>query len=104
MLEEIGIKGIGSEGVIAIVLYLIFERLIWPWLKRRKYRQPEADRRKRTNPNDRPGDAKICKDNRDKIIALETSFKDLKEENKEDHKEIKSDIKKLFNLWNRIKT
>jgi len=104
MLEEIGIKGIGSEGVIAIVIYLLIRFELWPWFKKRKYGQPENDRRKRTNPNDRPGNTRVCKENRDKIIAVETSFRDLKEENKEDHKEIKGDIKKLFNLWNKIKT
>ena len=72
----VDLKGIGSEGVIGLMLYLIWKDLIVPRWRSHKYQKEGKDRRK-NNPNSKPGNAPICKDNRDKLIKLETQVANI---------------------------
>ena len=94
-------KGFGTEGFVINLLLSAF--IIWHvFVKPKIMKNPGKDRRKPGNPNGKPGNAQTCKDNRDKIIALETSvenieddIKEMKTNNREDHEKIFDKIDKI---------
>jgi len=70
----IDIKGIGSEGAIinlVISAFIIYQVYLKPKLMRKGNR----DRRKvDNNPHSAPGNAPVCKENRDLLIELKTKM------------------------------
>jgi len=67
----IDLKGIGSEG--AIINLIISAFIIYQvYLKPKLMRKQGKDRR--TKPNPAPGNAPVCKENRDLLIKLETKM------------------------------
>ncbi len=94
-------KGFGSEGSVLNLLLSAF--ILWHvFIKPKMMKKQGKDRRKVSNPSVKPGDSIVCKENRDKIIALETSVKDIKNDiveikdnNREDHEKIFDKIDKI---------
>lgn len=95
---------LGDGGIVGVFLYLLFRDLIRPKYNKAKFKKPEYNRRStdRLNPNDKPGQTGICRDNRDRIIKLEEGFKNFKDDVKEECKDLKTDVKKLFGLWDKL--
>ena len=67
----IDIKGIGSEGAIinlVISAFIIYQVYLKPKLMRKQGKD------RRNNPHSAPGNAPVCKENRDMLIKLETKM------------------------------
>ena len=66
---ELGIVGVG--GWVAFLL----KTVVYPWLKGRSSKKKEETTMQPIpgNPNDKPGQTEICRQNRDKIIRLITN-------------------------------
>ena len=108
----LGIKGFGSELSLILLIILVFDKVIIPlyinWKKdkrltlrtQRVQLSPVAN-----NPQTvKPGNSETCKENRDKIIGLETSvenieedIKEMKRNNRDDHKSMFEKIEKIRN-------
>lgn len=94
-------KGFGSEG--SVINFILSFFILWHlFIKPKLMKKQGKDRRKPINPNSKPGNSVVCKENRDKIIALETSvenieddIKEIKENNREDHEKIFDKIDKI---------
>ena len=91
------IEGIGSEVSLAVILYLTVKDVVVPLVKNvtgkkigKKNGNGIGKVQYKYNPHP-PGETEICRQNRDKIIALETNQRAIKD----DISEIKSDIKDL---------
>jgi len=104
-LDALGIKGIGSEGVIGITIFLLIKFLIIPWFRKVKYGKPEYNRRNsdKKNPNSKPGNAQVCKDHMKKLAEIETTIKMSQKENEKEHKQMDGRLTKLFDLWDNLK-
>lgn len=109
MLEMILEKG----GVLGLVAYLIYRDLISPRLRQRKYSNTNYDRRRRVNPNDKPGKAEECIKHRESLGKLGTKVKMMCESNSKEHTDIKDyirekckaisdNVKRLFELYDSL--
>jgi len=68
----VDLKGLGTEG--AIINLVLSGFIVWHiYVKPKIMSKPGKDRR-RNNPNANPGNAPVCKENRDKLIKLETKM------------------------------
>ena len=101
-LSALGIKGIGSEGVVLLTLFLLVKELIIPMWKRIQGKNGRTGTL-RLNPNSKPGNAQVCKDNNDEIVKLKTKFEGLEkkvekhcDQNREDHKSMFEKIDDLI--------
>ncbi|MEE9510433.1 MAG: hypothetical protein V3V81_08065 [Candidatus Bathyarchaeia archaeon] len=96
-------KGFGSEGSVLNLMLTAF--IIWHvFLKPKLMKKQGKDRRKVGNPHDKPGDGIACKENRDKLVKLEEKvgnvvddIKEMKKDNRDDHRLIFSKIDKIRN-------
>ena len=74
------------------LIILTLAQIIFIWMKmmeRRNHKKPDK--------LDNPGHG-------ERITAVETEIKNLKEDNKEDHGLMRKDIRKLFNLLNGLRS
>lgn len=109
----LGIKGFGSATWLSLLLLviLIFDKILIPlyinWKKDKRLTlrtqrlqvPPVAN-----NPHTvKPGDSKTCKENRDKIIGLETSVENVEEDIKEMKKNNREDHEKIFDKIDKIR-
>ncbi len=108
----LGIKGFGSELSLLLLVILIFDKIIIPlyinWKKDKRFTlrtqklqvSPVVN-----NPGTvKPGDGTACKENRDKLVKLEEkvgnvekNIKEIKRNNRDDHKSMFEKIDKIKN-------
>lgn len=88
-------KGFGSEGSVLNLILSAF--ILWHvFIKPKMMKKQGKDRRKASNPNSKPGNATACKENREAIVKLETSVKNVEEDIKEIKKNNREDHEKIF--------
>lgn len=92
-----GLEGLGTElGVLNLAGWIAYgvNKFLIPYLRVRgvmKEKEKKSNPGNPGSPGPRPGDGKTCKENRDKLIRLETKVDDMKE-----------DIKTIFRKLDKI--
>jgi hypothetical protein len=72
------LKGFGSEGSLISILLSAF--IIWHlYIRPRLMKTPGKDRRKPGNPNDKPGNAEVCKDHMRELAEIKMDLKNLRD-------------------------